>query len=187
MLGLAALCFFSNTVEGAVNDWSALYLATVRDMPMNIAASGFAVFSLAMAIFRLAGGPVVARLGERRIVALGGALVAAGMAVVVLSPWSGLSPVGFGLVAVGAANAIPVMISAASRVPGSSASAGVAAAATGALLGFLIGPPAIGFLAHSYGLSVALGLLTVVGIVIAAGAALFKWPASIGSDKVNAR
>jgi MFS family permease len=184
VLGLAALCFLANMIEGAVNDWSALYLATVRDLPMNVAASGFAVFSLAMAVFRLVGGPVVARLGERRIVVLGGLLVAAGIAVVVLSPWAALSPFGFGLVAIGAANSLPVMISAASRVSGS-ASTGVAAAATGALLGFLIGPPAIGFVTHAYGLSVAIGLLMFVGIAIAGGAALFKWPPLVPANGVN--
>ena len=176
VLGLALLTFFSNTVEGAVNDWSALYLATVRGMTPAAAASGFAAFSLAMAICRLAGGPVVARLGEKNIVLFGGVLIAIGMAVVVFSPWAFVSPFGFGLVAIGAANTIPVMMGAASRSPGTTPSMGVAATATGALLGFLIGPPIIGFIAHAAGLSVALGLLSLVGIVLMIGAALYQWP-----------
>lgn len=176
VLGLAVLTFFSNTVEGAVNDWSALYLSTVRGFSDAAAASGFAAFSLAMAICRLAGGPVVARLGEKRIVLFGGLLMALGMAVVILSPWAMLSPLGFALVAIGAANTIPVMMGAASRAPGMAASTGVAITATAAMLGFLIGPPAIGFIAHAMGLGAALGFLSLAGVVIAIGAALYDWP-----------
>lgn len=173
---LSVLVFFSNMVEGSVNDWSALYLATVRGLGDATAASGFALFSLAMAVCRLAGGPVVTRLGEKNVVLGGGVLMAFGMAVVVLAPWDAVSPFGFALVAIGAANTIPVMISAASRTPGIAPSSGIAAAATGALLGFLIGPPIIGFVAHAFGLAFALGLLSGVGVIIAIGAALYRWP-----------
>jgi MFS family permease len=176
VLGLAVLTFLSDTVEGAVNDWSGLYLSTVRGLNPAAAASGFASFSLAMAICRLAGGPVVARLGEKNIVLFGGALMAIGMAIVVLSPWAIISPFGFAFVAVGAANTIPVMMGAASRSPGTAPSTGVAATSTGGLLGFLIGPPIIGFIAHGAGLSVALGLLSLVGVVLVIGAALYQWP-----------
>jgi MFS family permease len=176
MLGLAVLIFFSNTVEGAVNDWSALYLSKVRGLSESAAASGFGAFSAAMAICRLAGGPVVARLGERNIVLFGGVLIALGLVVVVVSPWATLSPFGFALVAIGAANTIPVMMGIASRLPGVVPSTAVATTATAALLGFLLGPPAIGFVAHAMGLGVALGLLSLVGVVIVVGALLYKWP-----------
>ncbi len=179
VLGLALLLFFANMVEGAVGDWSSLYLLTVRHLSDGSAASGYAIFSLAMAACRLAGGPVVARLGDKRTVFYGGLVMAVGVAVVVLSPWDFVSPFGFGLVAIGAANAYPVMISAASRAPGTTAGSGVAAAATGALLGFLIGPPMIGFIAHGFGLATAMGLLGVVGLMLVVGSALIKWPASV--------
>jgi MFS family permease len=183
ILGLSLMTFFTNTVEGAVNDWSALYLVAVRGMTEASAASGFAIFSLAMAVCRLAGGPVVQRIGEKGIVLLGGVLIAAGMAAVVFSPWAFLSPLGFGLVAIGAANNIPVMMGAASRAPGVAPSAGVAATATGALLGLLIGPPVSGFIAQATNLSITLSLFCVVGIVVAAGAALYRWPLAISDVK----
>jgi MFS family permease len=176
VLVLSVLVFFSNMVEGSVNDWSALYLSTERGFSDAAAASGFALFSLAMAICRLAGGPVVTRLGERKVVLFGGVLMAIGMTVVVLTPWNLMSPFGFALIALGAANTIPVMISAASRTPGIAPSSGIAAAATGALLGFLIGPPLIGFVAHAFGLTTALGSLSAVGIIVAVGATFHRWP-----------
>ena len=175
ILGLTVLTFFANTVEGAVNDWSTLYLSSVRGLTVAAAASGIVIFSSAMAICRLAGGPVVVMLGEKRIVLFGGVLITLGMAVVVLSPWAIVSPLGFALVAIGAANTIPVMMGAAARAPGVAPSTGVAATATGALLGFLIGPPIIGFIAHAMGLGVALGFLSLAGIVIVVGATLYRW------------
>src|SRR5262249_19610034 len=117
LLGLAALAFLTNTVEGSVADWSALYLSVVRGLTPAQAATGFAMFSFAMAVCRLAGGPVVARLGEKSIVACGGLLIALGAAFVTLVPVAWLSPLGFGIIALGAANALPVMIGAASRTP----------------------------------------------------------------------
>ena len=178
ILGLVVLTFFSNTVEGAVNDWSTLYLVTVRGLDATLATSGFAAFALAMALCRLGGGPVVARLGDKNVLVYGGLLMAVGMGVVVISPWAILSPAGFALVAVGAANTIPVMMSVASRSPGVEPSIGIAAIATGALSGFLIGPPIIGFVAHALGLAAAMGLLSLVGVIILIGALLRRWPES---------
>lgn len=186
VIGLAAIAFVANMVEGAVADWSTLYLSTIRGIDPALAVSGYALYSLAMSICRLGGGPVVSALGERSILLFGGLLMAAGMAAVVFSPWNALSPFGFALVAIGAANNIPVLIGAAARVPGTTPGAGVATAATGALLGFLIGPPVIGFIAHAAGLAVALGLLCLSGIIIAVAAALYRWPAPVVREAVAA-
>jgi predicted MFS family arabinose efflux permease len=179
VLSLAGLAFLSNSVEGAVNDWSALYLTSVRGLTEAGAASGFLAFSLAMAICRLFGGPMVAWLGEKKTVSFGGLLMAIGLLLVVVSPWAVISPIGFALVAVGAANTIPIMMAAASRAPGAAPSSSIAAIATGALMGFLIGPPIIGFIAHATNLGVALGLLGFAGVAVALGAAVYQWPTRV--------
>lgn len=178
VLALAAIAFIANMVEGAVADWSALYLSSVRHIDPALAVSGYALFAAAMTVFRLSGGPVVAALGERSTVLVGGVLMATGMTVVVFSPWDSVSPFGFALVALGAANNIPVIIGAASRIPGIAPSTGVAAAATGNLLGLLIGPPVIGFIAHATSLSTALALLCLSGVIVAVSASLYPWPAA---------
>jgi len=178
VLLIAGLCFFTNTAEGAVSDWSALYLSSVRQFPDAIAASGYIAFTLVMAASRFAGGPLVSRLGDQRVVLLGGVFIALGMAVVVFAPWAALSAVGFAVVAAGAANCYPVLTSASSRIPGVAASTGVATVATAGLLGFLIGPPLIGFVAHGFGLSAGIGLLIVFGVIVVAGTTLGRWPAN---------
>lgn len=178
LFALAVLASFPTAAEGIVNNWSALYLSTVRDLSEVGATSGFALFSLGMATCRLGGDPIVARLGEKRMVLLGGLLVALGIALVVLSPWRLICPLGFGLVAVGAANMAPVMFSVASSAPGVAPSVGVAIVGIGGGAGFLIGPPVIGFIAQGAGLGSALGCLGIAGIATAAGAAAYPWPST---------
>jgi MFS family permease len=186
VLLIAGICFFTNTAEGAVGDWSALYLATIRHLPDAVTASGYAAFALVMAASRFVGGPIVTRLGERKVVLFGGVFIALGMAVVILSPRAVLSPFGFAIIAAGAANNYPVLISASSRIPGSSAGQGVAAVATGGLLGFLIGPPVIGFVAQGFGLAAGIGILILVGLVVVAAAALYRWPVALASRELPA-
>ena len=146
-----------------MNDWSTLYLATVRGLNEAAASAGFAAFAATMAICRLLGGPVVARIGERAILLYGGVIAAAGLAFVTLAPWTTLAPAGFALVAVGLANTMPILISLAARTPGAAPSVNVASVATAALLGFLLGPPIIGFTAQLLGLGTAIALLRAAG------------------------
>jgi hypothetical protein len=169
-LGIMALLSFA--VEGAVTDWSALYLARVKLAPPAAAAAGFAAFSVTMAVFRLVGDTVVDRLGETRTLVLGGVGIALGMALAVVSPWAPLAAAGFALVGVGAANIVPVVFGAASRVPGMPSNLGVAAVATMGYAGFLVAPPTLGFVARSWGLPVALTIVAVMGAAIAIVAAM---------------
>lgn len=176
VLGIAIIIFFSNSVEGGTSSFNSLFLATVKGADPAIAGAGFTFYSLAMAIMRFAGGPLVERLGERKVLTLGGIMIAIGFAVAILAPTIWLSAVGFLIVGLGTANSFPVLMGAASRVPGIVPSVGVASVATAALFGFLLGPPIVGFTAQYFGLSIGLGSLAIGGLVIAIGANLYKWP-----------
>jgi fucose permease len=161
---LAFLCF---AVEGAVTDWSALYLTSVKGAAPAAAAGGFALFSLAMAACRLTGDTLVARLGGRTVLIGGGFLIAAGLGIALASPWPLVGALGFGILGVGAANIVPVLFSRAARTPGVEPSTGVAAVATLGYSGFLATPPVLGLVADAHGLSVALGLVLLMGLAIA--------------------
>ena len=178
VLGIAILTFIANGLEGSVNDWSSLYLHTIRGLSESSAATGFAIFAAVMVAMRLFGGPLVTWVGTRGILLYGGLFAAAGMLIVVFAPWPLLSAAGFGLVAVGLANTMPVLFSIAARTPGAPPSVNVAAVATTALVGFLVGPPAIGFTAQYLGLGTAIGLLSIAALIIAAAGGLFRRLAS---------
>jgi MFS family permease len=174
ILGLGAIVFLTFAAEGGVTDWSALYLATVKQSSTALAASGVVVFSVAMVVCRLAGDAIVERIGGRNAVVGGGLLVAVGMALAVLSPWPLVSAIGFGILGVGAANVVPVAISAASRVPGVAPGIGVAAVTSMGYAGFLVVPPILGFVATAWGLSFALSLVALMGLAVAALAGSVK-------------
>ena len=165
VFGVLAFCAF--LTEGAVADWSAVFLRDTLKTSAAFAAVGFAVFSLAMTIMRFGADALVARLGAARLVAGGGLLSAVGLgaALIVATPWAAL--LGFACIGVGMASVAPLVFSAAGRASGVSSGAGIAAVATMGYAGFLAGPASIGFLAHSTSLRLALGILIVPGLIIA--------------------
>ncbi len=165
--GIGALCLLGFMCEGAVADWSGVFLRAVAGFSAPAGASGFAAFSAAMVAARLGGDAAVRRLGPVRMLRLGALLGAAGMALAIAIPRAG--PVGFGLVGLGAANLAPVLFSAAGRA-GPAASAGVAAVATLGYGGMLLGPPLIGALADWTGLRLALLVLVAAMAAIGLGA-----------------
>lgn len=172
VLCICLLVFCTALIEGSVGDWSALYLDTIKHADPALAASGYTLFSVAMAIMRFAGGPIVERLGPRTLIAGGGSLMAAGMLIVVLSPSALIGAFGFVVVAIGASNIVPILTSAAASTPGVAPSIGVAALTTFMTLGLFAGPLAIGFIAQAWDLGIAFYFLAAIGGVVAVGAAM---------------
>jgi fucose permease len=167
VLGLGCLAFAALLVEGAMADWSAVYLHDNLGTTPAMAAAGFAAFSLTMAAGRFGGDWLVNHFGPRDVVRACTAVAGAGMAVALLLRDPVAAVVGFGLVGFGIANAIPVLFSAAARVPGLSASTALAAVATTGYFGFLVGPPLIGAVAEVTRLPVALGIVSALCALIA--------------------
>ena len=163
-LGLIAALVFA--IEGAVTDWSALFLTGVKAATPETAAVGYATYALSMAGLRLIGDPIVERLGPRRIVVGGGLVCIAGLAIALASPWPLVAAIGFGFVGLGAANVAPVCFSAGTRIPGLPPGVGVSAVATMGYTGFLVFPPILGFAAD------LLGFAAAIGIVLAMSAAM---------------
>jgi len=174
LLLLGVLAFLCFGVEGAIADWSALFLATEKTASPAGAAAGYAAFAAAMALMRFVGDRLVARLGRRRTVAIGGLILGAGGGLALLASSPMLSALGFGLVGIGAANIVPVLLSTAARYP--PGSGGVAAVSTIGYLGTLTWPPAIGGIAEAASLPVALSLIVIAGLSIAACAAIVARP-----------
>jgi MFS family permease len=171
-LGLLALLCFA--VEGALVDWSALLMEERTGATPASAALGFSAFSIAMAACRFAGDRLIVRFGALRIMVVGGLAMFAGLALAVASTHFVLSAVGFALVGLGAANVVPLLFGAAARIPGMSAGNGVAAVATLGYGGLLLAPPVLGWVAMHSSIMVALGGLSLSGLVIALSARIIK-------------
>jgi MFS family permease len=167
LLLLGSIAFGVLLCEGAIADWGAVYLRETLHSAPGIAATGYAVFSLLMAAGRLTGDSLVLRLGPALVLRAGGALVALGIVLAIVSSVPLIAIVGFGLVGAGLACSFPLLLSAAARTPGVATSTAIAAIATAGYTGFLVGPPLIGSLAAAVSLRGALGLLGLVGLLIA--------------------
>ena len=150
--------------EGALSDWGALHLREQLHAAPALAAAGYAGFSSAMAVGRLAGGRLVLALGERRLLVGGALLAAVGALTAVLTSSLPVALAGFVLVGLGLANVFPLAIARAGALGGPS---GVALATTVGYTGLLGGPPVIGFLAEHAGLSTALGTVAAMAVLAA--------------------
>lgn len=171
-LGLLGLLCFA--VEGALVDWSALLLTERTKVDAATAAFGYSAFSVAMAACRFAGDRLVLRFGALRVMMAGGVGMFAGLMLAVVSTHFLLSALGFALIGLSAANVVPLIFAAAARMPGMSAGGGLATVATLGYAGLLMAPPLIGSIAAHTNIAVALGILSLSGIVIAANARIVK-------------
>ena len=174
-LGLVAFCVVLG--EGAIADWSAIYLNGTLRTGAGLAAAGYAAFSVVMAVGRGVGDPLTARLGPRTMVRLGGLVAALGLTLALVVNWIPIALLGFGLVGAGFSVVFPLTLSAAGRTSKQAAGSAIAAVATCGYVGFLIGPPVIGFVADVLSLRTALGFVVVLSLC----AAVFA--RAVGGDK----
>jgi predicted MFS family arabinose efflux permease len=167
---LGALCFISFLAEGAVLDWSAVFLRELRHVDLSIAGIGYAAFSTTMIVGRLTGDRITHRLGARAMLRLGGVLAAIGFLTVALVPGTPSALAGFAIVGFGASNIVPVLFSAAGQVPGVPPGLGLATVTTIAYAGLLLGPALIGFVADATSLPFAFVTVAAMLVGVAASA-----------------
>ncbi|WP_157408005.1 MFS transporter [Actinomadura atramentaria] len=160
MLGVIGLCSFVG--EGAMADWSAVYLREDLGTGPGAAGLGYAGCAVAMTLGRLAGDRVVARFGAVAVLRTGSAVAAGGLGLGLLARDPVAAVAGFTLFGLGVAAVAPVTFSAAGNLPGVPSAAGIARVTSLGYLGLLGGPPVIGFVAEGVGLGWALAVPVVL-------------------------
>lgn len=166
------ICFMA---EGAVLDWSGVFLTGERGLALEHAGLGFAVFAIAMSLMRLTGDAIVSALGRKQVLVVGGILGIAGYLMVVLLPGWILPICGFALVGIGVANIAPVLFTLAGQEKVMPVNMSVAMVATLGYLGILGGPALIGFIAHFSSLYVAFSVVAAAFVIITFGAYKLKY------------
>ncbi len=182
LLALSGIGFCILIAEGAMSDWTAVYLRQNLHSGEGMAAAGYAVFSASMATFRFLGDLITAWLGPMRTVRAASLLAAVGLtgALAVTKPeWS--LP-GFAITGVGFSVIIPLVFGGGGRVKGIKPGAGIATVTGIGYIGFIVGPPAIGFASDLVTLRYALGIVVVCCLVSAVLAGSMKALAAPGSD-----
>jgi MFS family permease len=172
-LGLIAFC--SMICEGAMTDWSAVYFQKVIQPSKEWVAAGFTAYTCTMATGRFIGDWMTTKWGIKRILQGSGLLTASGLLIAILFPWLVPAIIGFLLVGAGVSSVVPLVYSAAGRSKILSPGVALAAVSTIGYLGFLFGPPFIGFIAQLFNLRVSFGLIALLGSIIVVMAARTKF------------
>ncbi|SKA18267.1 Fucose permease [Chitinophaga eiseniae] len=164
-LGIIAMC--SMICEGTMFDWSGVYFRRVVKVDEGLGGAGYAAFMGTMASGRFVADWMITRLGTRKMLIISGTLTAAGLLVAVAFPYLVSATLGFMLVGAGVSAVVPLVYSAAGKSSVLSPGMALAAVSTIGYLGFLFGPPLIGFVAQATSLAVSFSLIAVMGAAIA--------------------
>lgn len=182
LAALGALAFCILVGEGAMADWTSVYLRSSLHTGEGLAACGYAVFSAAMVIGRLAGDQLTARYGRVALVRFGAFIAGFGLCAALALGSVASTLAGFACVGAGYSVIIPLVFGAAGRVKGVSSGAGIATVTTTGYLGFLSGPAMIGYAAELFTLRVALGLVVLMSFI----GSLLGGYVAVGEDETNA-
>ena len=164
-LGLIAFC--SMICEGSMFDWSGVYFEKVVQPGKGLVTAGFTAFMCTMASGRFVGDYIATTLGKKKTLQLSGVLTASGLLLAVIFPYLITAITGFLLVGAGVSSVVPLIYSSAGKSKVMSPGVAIAAVSTIGYLGFLFGPPFIGFIAHASSLRISLGLIAILGSIIA--------------------
>ncbi|HAV2278640.1 TPA: MFS transporter [Serratia marcescens] len=172
ILFIALLCFFVFLTEGAMLDWSALFLHAERGVAKSQAGIGFTLYAVAVACGRLYGDRLIGAVGRFRTLLLGSLCAAAGVLLTVTVPLASAAFGGLMLAGLGIANIVPILFNAVGnqkQVPPGQAFPAVTLVG---YLGLLTGPALIGFIANYTSLALAFGctLLCLLLVSISAKA-----------------
>ncbi|MCM8549506.1 MFS transporter [Streptomyces sp. STCH 565 A] len=172
-LWMCCAMVFGTVAEGAMNDWSALYLKDIAEASAELAPLGIAVVSGMMVVARVFADGWRARWGDGRVVLVGSTAAGAGLAAALVS--GGVAPAlaGFACMGLGIAAVTPCVYAAAAR-QGSDALTLVAAMGT---TGLLAGPPLIGFIASASSLAWGMGAVAASAVAVALCGTRIRWTA----------
>lgn len=159
VMGLAVVGFCIMLGEGAITDWSTIYLKDTLSAPGTIASMGFAVFAGFMALGRFFGDHLVGAFGSTKMLIAGCLLGLIGL-IVLQHGYYGFALMGFGLIGLGYSIIVPTLFSQSAKQDGVKASVGIASVASSGYIGMLLGPVVIGFVAEHWGLGNGFMFLT---------------------------
>jgi MFS family permease len=174
LLLIGTLAFFGLLVEGAIADWTSVFLHSNLQLSLALSATGFGVYAVAMAAARFTGDWLAEQISGKWLLIMSGLLVAVGIgALLFCSSWYVAAP-GLMFAGFGTANIVPVLWSAAGRDPVIGPGPAISIVSTIGYLGFLTGPPVIGGVASFIGLRGGMGIIVIAGLIVAILSAKYR-------------
>lgn len=161
---LGLITFACMICEGTMFDWSGVYFEQVVHAPVEVSRLGFIAFMSAMAGGRFAADYFITRFGVKPMLKASGLIILTGLLLSVVFPTLVPATIGFLLVGLGVASVVPLSYSIAGRSKTIAPGVALAMVSSIGFLGFLLGPPLIGFVAEGYGLRWSFTLIAVLGL-----------------------
>lgn len=166
LVGLGIIGFLSMAIEGAMFDWSGVYFQTIVKTPENLVILGYTSFILMMTLGRFVGNRIIEKYGKRTVLQCCGMMMSAGLFLSIFFPELWICVIAFMIVGLGGSLSVPSVYSTIGKVNTVAPSIALSFVSSISFLGFLIGPPLIGYIAEAFDLRYSYGLFACFGILL---------------------
>ena len=163
-LGIISFCCMAS--EGIMFDWSGIYFKEIVKAPGALVILGYTSFMITMAIGRFLSDILVAKFGSKKILIFSGLLISIGLYSAVLFPYLITCTLAFMLVGFGVSNVVPIVFSQAGKSKKTPTSIALTIVSSIGFLGFLIGPPFIGYIAELTNLKYSFAIIGIFGLFV---------------------
>lgn len=164
-LGIIGFCCMAS--EGVMFDWSGVYFKDVINAPGPLVILGYTSFMIMMASGRFIGDAIILKFGRKTVLQVSGILISAGLFTAVFFPYVIPATIAFMFVGLGVSTIIPTVYSLAGKTPNVPPSVALTTVSSVSFLGFLMGPPIIGYIAELSSLRFSFAFIGIFGVLIA--------------------
>jgi len=166
LIQLGIIGFLSMATEGAMFDWSGVYFQDIVKAPQNLIVVGYASFMIMMATGRFVGDYFISKYGKQRVMQISGVLMSSGLMLSVFFPQFIICTIAFMMVGLGVACNVPTVYSVAGKTRNINPGVALATVSSISFLGFLMGPPLIGYIAEAFDLRYSYALFACFGLIM---------------------
>ena len=166
LLQLGIIGFCSMASEGAMFDWSGVYFKDVVKAPASLVVLGYTSFMIMMASGRFMADHIISKIGRKKLLQISGVMISTGLFTSVLFPYLIPCTIAFMLVGLGVSSIVPTVYSAAGKHMKVPPGIALATVTSVSFLGFLMGPPLIGYISEIAGLRYSFAVIGVFGMGI---------------------
>lgn len=168
---LGVMVFFAAVCEGGMFDWSGIYFQEVVNV--EIFTAGYLIFMTTMALSRFLSDKIIDSIGMAPTFTISALLISSGIMLAIIFPYFWIAMIGFSLVGFGTAAVIPMVYSLAGASKKYSPGMAISIVVTYGMVGMLVGPPLIGYIAHAFNLKVSFILFAFSGLMLIPFSQLF--------------
>jgi MFS family permease len=165
LLGVVGFCSMAS--EGVMFDWSGVYFKDIVKAPGPLVILGYTSFMIMMAIGRFMGDGLILKYGRKLVLQISGVMISAGLFTAVFLPYLIPCTIAFMFVGIGVATVVPTLFSIAGKNPNLPPGESITIVSSVSFLGFLMGPPIIGYIAEIFGLRFSFAFIGIFGVFIA--------------------